>query len=295
MNQQLRGVGVAMVTPFNKQNKVDYNALEKLCNHLINNGISYLVVQGTTGETPTLAKEEKIEILEFIKGINNKRLPIVLGMGSNNTSALIRELDDFDFNGVSAILSASPYYNKPTQEGVFQHYKAFSEAAPVPVLLYNVPGRTASNLSVNTTLRIANELKNVIGIKEASGNIEQKAAIINDRPKDFLVISGDDAQALAECAIGNDGVISVIANALPLEFSHMVKAAFANDYETARREYYKVLKIIDLLFVDGNPAGVKAALHILGICDEHVRLPLVSATRETYKKLEAALKSINAI
>lgn len=292
MPLNLSGVGVAIVTPFKNDLSVDYNALEKLVNHLVDGGVQYLVVQGTTGETPTLTKTEKAEILAKVVAVNAGRLPIILGHGGNNTQALIDGFKEVNFNGVNAILSASPYYNKPNQDGVFQHYKALNDHSPVPIIVYNVPGRTASNILPATQIRLANELDKIVAVKEASGNIEQKAEVARLCPSGFTLLSGDDAQILAEVAQGTKGVISVIANALPKHFSDMVQLALNNQYEEARTIFYKMLPIINLLFADGNPAGIKAALYILGICEENVRLPLVKANREVYKDLEKLLADL---
>lgn len=292
MPLNLSGVGVAIVTPFKNDLSVDYNALEKLVNHLVDGGVQYLVVQGTTGETPTLTKTEKAEILAKVVAVNAGRLPIILGHGGNNTQALIDGFKEVNFNGVNAILSASPYYNKPNQDGVFQHYKALNDHSPVPIIVYNVPGRTASNILPATQIRLANELDKIVAVKEASGNIEQKAEVARLCPSGFTLLSGDDAQILAEVAQGTKGVISVIANALPKHFSDMVQLALSNQYEEARAIFYKMLPIINLLFADGNPAGIKAALYILGICEENVRLPLVKANREVYKGLEKLLADL---
>tara|TARA_R110001592_G_scaffold36893_2_gene123615 strand:- start:7107 stop:7985 length:879 start_codon:yes stop_codon:yes gene_type:complete len=281
-----KGTGVAIVTPFKADKIVDYNALEKLVNHLIDNGINYLVVQGTTGESVTLTKQEKAETLAFIIKINNGRLPIVLGIGGNCTQTVVDTLKSTDLTGVDAILSVSPYYNKPTQEGIYQHYKAVSEVSPLPIILYNVPGRTSSNILPATTLRLANDFSNIIAIKEASGNLEQCMTIIQNKPKDFLVISGDDALVLPFMACGGDGVISVIANAFPKGFSNMTKAALNGDFNTAKELHYKHIEIIHYLFVDGNPAGVKAVLKMLNITGDDVRLPLVNISENTLKNLE---------
>lgn len=281
-----KGTGVAIVTPFKADKSVDYNALEKLVNYLIDNGINYIVVQGTTGESVTLTKQEKVETLAFIIKVNNGRLPIVLGIGGNCTQTVVDTLKTTDLTGVNAILSVSPYYNKPTQEGIYQHYKAVSEASTLPIILYNVPGRTSSNILPATTLRLANDFSNIIAIKEASGNLEQCMTIIQNKPKDFLVISGDDALVLPFMACGGDGVISVIANAFPKGFSDMTTAALNGNYSLAKELHYKHFEIIHYLFVDGNPAGVKAVLKMLNIIGDDVRLPLVQVTENTLKNLE---------
>ncbi|PCI96562.1 MAG: 4-hydroxy-tetrahydrodipicolinate synthase [Flavobacteriales bacterium] len=281
-----KGTGVAIVTPFNEDKSVDYNSLEKLVEHLISNGIDYLVVQGTTGESVTLSKQEKEETLAFIIKINNGKLPIVLGIGGNCTATVVEDLQSTNLTGVDAILSVSPYYNKPTQEGIYQHYKAVAEVATLPIILYNVPGRTSSNILPETTLRLANDFDNIIGVKEASGSLEQCMEIINNKPFNFFVISGDDALTLPMIACGGDGVISVIANAFPKGFSDMVNAALKTEMEDAKSLHYKYFEMIHYLFVEGNPAGVKAALKELGITGNTVRLPLVNVSEKTNNKIK---------
>lgn len=283
---KFKGTGVAIVTPFNVDKSVDYNSLEKLVEHLIANGIDYLVVQGTTGESVTLTKQEKEETLTFIIKINNNRLPIVLGIGGNCTATVVGAFQTTNLTGVDAILSVSPYYNKPTQEGIYQHYKALAGATDLPIILYNVPGRTASNILPETTLRLARDFENIIAVKEASGNLEQCMEIINNKPDGFLVISGDDAITLSFIASGGDGVISVLANAFPKGFSNMVNSALSSDMQSARKHHYKYFEMIHYLFVEGNPAGVKAALKILGITGDAVRLPLVNVSEKTNNKIK---------
>lgn len=289
MQQRFKGMGVAMVTPLQADKKVDYKALEKLTNHLIRGKTDYLVVMGTTGESVTLSSEEKSAVLEFIIDINAGRIPVVYGLGGHNTGQLLAEMERMKWNGVDAILSVSPYYNKPTQTGIVAHYRELEKNAPRPIIMYNVPGRTASNMLSETTLELAG-CKNIIGIKEASGNLEQCMAIIGDKPKDFLVISGDDALVLPFMACGGDGVISVIGNAFPAEFSEMVQSAMANDYDHARNIHYRLLKIIHQLFAEGNPAGVKESLKFMGITENHVRLPLVPMTSAGRERLFQLVK-----
>ena len=285
--EKFKGTGVAIITPFNQDKSIDYNALEKLVEYLITNGVDYLVVQGTTGESVTLTNEEKKQVLAFVVKVNNNRLPIVLGLGGNNTQAILDALSTTDFTGVDALLSVSPYYNKPTQEGIYQHYKAIAEKSPLPIILYNVPGRTSSNIAAATTLRLANDFKNIIAVKEASGNLEQCMEIIQQKPEGFLVISGDDALTLPFIASGGDGVISVIANAFPKGFSTMVKEALNGNIANARKLHYQHFEIINYLFCDGNPAGIKATLKVLGITGDTVRLPLVNVTAATFEKIKA--------
>jgi len=254
MREKLKGLGVAMVTPFRKDGSVDFAGLKKLTAHLIEGGADYLVVQGTTGESVTLTKEEKQEVLDAVLEANNGTKPIVLGLGGNNTYELVQQLSRLDTDGIDAILSVTPYYNKPTQNGLVEHYKALSEASKIPIVLYNVPGRTAVNMLPDTVARIAFECKNIIGIKEASGSVEQIMNVINVTPKEFMVISGDDALTLPLLAAGCDGVISVVGNAFPKEFSQMINAALNNNFEEARAIHYKLLDLIHLLFAEGNPS-----------------------------------------
>jgi len=286
------GTGVAIITPFNSDLSIDYKSLEKQIEHLISNNINYLVVLGTTGESVTQSESEKDELVKFIKEKVNNRVPIVLGMGSNNTQALVEKIKKTDFTGIDAILSVAPYYNKPTQEGLYQHFKAVSEASPVSVILYNVPGRTSSNINAETTLRLAHDFKNVVAVKEASGNFSQVMYIVKDKPDDFAVISGEDALTLPLISAGVSGVISVVANALPKEFSEMVQLALNDNFTEAQKIHYKLLEFIDTLFVEGNPAGVKEALALKGITKNHLRLPLVPVSKETHQKLKELLSTI---
>jgi len=291
-NNKFNGTGVAIITPFKEDLSIDYPGLEKQIEHLINNGINYLVVLGTTGESVTQSDYEKDELVKFIKEKVDNRVPLVLGIGGNNTKAVVDKIRKTDFKYIDAILSVAPFYNKPTQEGIYQHFKAISEASPVPIILYNVPGRTSSNISAETTLRLAHEFENIVAIKEASGDFSQVMYIIKDKPKDFAVISGEDALTLPLISAGVTGVISVVANALPKEFSEMIKLSLENKFEEAKAIHYNILEFIDTLFVEGNPAGVKAALKILGIIDYNVRLPLVPVTESTYRKLEDLIRKI---
>jgi 4-hydroxy-tetrahydrodipicolinate synthase len=289
---KLKGTGVAIITPFKKDGSVDYKALEKLAEHLIKGRVEYLVALGTTGESATLSKEEKSLITQCIAGTAVKRIPVVLGIGGNNTKEIINTIEKTDFSGIEAILSVSPYYNKPNQEGIFRHYKAIAEESPLPVILYNVPGRTGSNITAETTLRLANECENITGVKEASGNMAQIMAIIKDRPKGFLVISGDDLLTLPIIACGGDGVISVVANAFPADYSEMVRLSLANKYEEAKKLHYKLTTITDLLFADGSPGGIKAALEIMGICDAYLRLPLAPVNKKIYAAITEEVKKL---
>lgn len=280
------GTGVAIVTPFTSKGAVDFPALTKLVEHLIKGRVEYIVVLGTTGETATLSKEEKKQVITHIIKINKKRIPLVLGVGGNNTAELVEQLKKDNLSDFDAILSVSPYYNKPSQEGIYQHYKAIAKASPLPIILYNVPGRTASNITAETTLRLANEFKNIIAIKEASGNIEQCMKIIKHRPDNFLIISGDDNLTLPLIASGADGVISVVANAYPKDFSDMVRFALVHDLKNAQKLHYKLMEITEQLFADGNPGGVKVVLAQKKITGTHVRLPLVEPNDIVKSKLK---------
>ena len=284
MKTNFGGVGVALVTPFTDSGMVDFNGLKKLVEHQISNGTNYLVVQGTTGESATLSEKEKIAVLDFILEINAGKLPVVLGVGGNNTLNVSNKLSDLNQDGLSGILSVSPYYNKPSQKGIIEHYKSVSASTDLPIILYNVPGRTSSNVQVETTLELA-EIKNIVAVKEASGDLEQVMSIINQRPEGFLVLSGDDALTLPHISVGGDGVISVVANAFPKRFSDLVNAALAGDLSLARQMHYELFEIIQQLFADGNPGGVKHVLKLLNICGDSVRLPLVNVNDKVAEKL----------
>ena len=291
--KKFNGTGVALVTPFKKEGEVDYSALEKLVEFQIQNGVNYLVVQGTTGESVTLTDQEKISVLEFVIEINKERLPIVLGIGGNNTNLVIEQINQFSNYKIDGILSVSPYYNKPSQEGIYAHYKALSKASSIPIILYNVPGRTSSNISPDTTLKLANECENIVAIKEASGNLEQIMQIILHKPDGFLVISGDDALTLPHLAIGGDGVISVVANAFPKRFSTMVSSILKGDLDLAKQKHYELFEIIKYLFADGNPGGIKYVLKLINICEDNMRLPLVNINEKTANKLYELVASID--
>lgn len=286
------GTGVALVTPFNADGSVDFDGLEKLINYQIEGKVEYLVSLGTTGESSTLNKEEKKKIWAFTAEINNGRLPLVAGIGGNDTAAVISSIKDFDSTGYDAILSASPYYNKPTQEGIYQHYKAISESTDLSLFLYNVPGRTASNVSPETTCRLAADFKNIIGTKEASGNFEQFNQIMRDKPEDFMLISGDDPVALPMIALGAKGVISVIGNALPLQLSEMIRLCLKGDFASAQPLHLELIEFTRLAFAEGNPAGIKAALKYFNVCGDQVRLPLVSATASLNEQLNQQLQKL---
>lgn len=280
------GTGVAIVTPFTSKGEVDFPSLTKLVEHLIKGRVEYIVVLGTTGESTTLSKEEKQQVVEHIVKVNKKRLPLVLGVGGNNTAEIVETLKKSKLSDFSAILSVSPYYNKPSQEGIYQHYKAIAKASPLPIILYNVPGRTSSNIAWDTTIRLANEFRNIVAIKEASGNLEQCMKIIKHRPDNFLIISGDDNLTLPMIASGADGVISVVANAYPLDFSDMVRHALIHDLKTAQKLHYKLMEITEQLFADGNPGGIKHVLALKKITQAYVRLPLVEPNDTVKTKLK---------
>lgn len=289
---KFQGTGVAMVTPFNTDGSVDYEGLGKLIDFQIKGGVEYLVSLGTTGESATLTKEEKKSVWKFTAEKVAGRLPLVAGIGGNNTYEILKNLEEFDTAGYDAILSVSPYYNKPSQEGIYQHYKAIAGSAPLPVILYNVPARTGSNMSAETTLRLANEFKTFIGVKEASGNFDQFNAILANKPKDFLFISGDDGVTLPLIAMGASGIISVVANAIPGVFSDMVRLCLQTRFEEARTLHYKVLHFTTLMFAEGNPAGVKEALRHLDISGNALRLPLVPVSEELSRKIATELEKI---
>ena len=289
---KFHGTGVALITPFNTDGSVDYEGLKKLINHLVEGGIDYLVSLGTTGETATLTKDEKKKIWEFTAEINNGRLPLVAGIGGNDTHAVADSFRTFKNNHYSAILSVSPFYNKPSQEGIYQHYKYLSETSELPLILYNVPGRTGSNMSPETTCRLANDFKNIIGTKEASGSFDQFNQIMRDKPEDFLLISGDDPMALPMISIGAVGVISVLGNALPKLLSTMVRQCLNGNYTAALPTHLSLLEITNLMFSEGNPAGVKATLKQLNICEDIVRLPLVKASLQLNQNISKQLNKL---
>ncbi len=289
MTQQLKGTGVALVTPFNEDLSIDWNALEKLLIHT-SKGADYYVVHGTTGEPATTTAEEKEQILDFIKDHNPKKLPIVYGLGGNNTHEIVEELKTTDLEGIAAVLSVSPYYNKPSQEGIFRHYTLIADHSPVPVILYNVPARTSSNLSAQTTLRLANHT-NIIGVKEASGNFEQCLEIARDKPEDFMLISGDDLFTLPMLSIGAVGVISVLANAIPNVFKDMVEGATTSDLSKARSAAFQTLALNPLMYQESSPVGIKCLLQELNICSPWVRLPLVEASDALRAAIRTAINN----
>ncbi len=292
MSHKFKGTGVALVTPFLEDGKLDIAGLEKLVEHVISGGVNYVVPLGTTGESVTLNKTEKKIILETVLAVNAGRVPTLVGIGGNNTAEVIAAIQEGNFKGVDGVLSVSPYYSKPSQRGIIEHYKAIAKASPVPIVLYNVPGRTASNLSYETTIHLANEVKNIVAIKEASGNFDQFMSVIKNRPSGFELISGDDNYTLPVIAAGAIGVISVVANVLPKEFSSMVNLCLEQKFAEARTFHYRLFNLVNLLFAEGNPSGAKAALSILGICKNTFRLPVVGVSSELMEKIRAEIIGI---
>ncbi|MBP1650804.1 MAG: dihydrodipicolinate synthase, partial [Bacteroidetes bacterium] len=289
--EQLRGTGVALVTPFKKDESIDWNALERVIDHVIAGGVDYVVSLGTTGETPTLSAEEKLDIMKFTFEKVAKRVPVVVGIGDYNTRDVVKRLETCPLDEALAILSVAPYYSKPSQEGIFQHYKAVAAAAPKPVILYNVPGRTGRNMTAQTTLRLAHEVENIVAMKEASGDMVQCMQIIRDKPKDFIVVSGDDALAMPQIATGMDGLISVAANYFAKDTADMVRAALRNDFPTARTLHYKLQEAFDLMFEENNPAGVKAFLHEGGLIENVFRLPVIRVSDGLQARIAAFAKT----
>jgi len=291
--QLFEGTGVALVTPFKNNFSVDFEALKKIVDFVIDGGVEYLVVLGTTGEPATLTSDEREKVIKTIIEANNSRLPLVLGVGSNNTQQVVYELESRDLSAFSAVLSVSPYYNKPTQEGIYQHFKAISAASPLPIILYNVPGRTACNMLPKTVVRLANDFNNIIGIKEAAGDIVQAMKLIQTCPKDFLIISGDDMVTLPMVLAGGAGVISVIGQGFPKEFSEMVRLGLSRKVDEAYELHYKVANAIDLIFEEGNPAGIKQIHNVLGLSENTVRLPLVNVSDDLNKKITDFIKNFD--
>lgn len=287
-----KGLGIALVTPFTADGEVDYKAIQRLVEYQIQNGADFLCILATTGETPCLSAEEKDNIRKLVVEINRGRLPILMGCGGNNTRAVVEELKTGDWSGIDGVLSVCPYYNKPSQEGLYQHFKAIAEASPRPVVLYNVPGRTGINMKSETTVRLARDCENIVAIKEASGSLEQVDEIIKNKPERFDVISGDDALTFSMVASGAAGSISVIGNALPKEVSRMIRLEFNGEYEAARKIHHRFTELYSLLFVDGNPAGVKALLHEMGFIENVLRLPLVPTRITTLQKMTEILKTL---
>ncbi len=291
-HQKFIGTGVAIITPFREDGSIDFKSLEKLLEHILAKGVEFVVALGTTGENVTLSKDEKKAVVNYVIDVVNKRVPVVVGLGGNNTQEIVTAINSTEFDGIDAILSVAPYYNKPAQTGLFLHFKTIAEASPVPVIIYNIPSRTGSNISADTTLKLAKEVKNIIAVKEASGDMNQIMHIVKGKPKNFLVLSGDDAITLPMIALGGSGVISVVANAYPKEFSDMVRYALKSEMTLATELHYKLIEMIWMLFAEGSPSGVKAVLDILGISKNYVRLPLVPVSEELYKKIAAIAKKL---
>jgi len=288
----LIGTGAALVTPFDTDGQIDFDALKKLINHVIEGGVEYLVLMGTTAESATLTKQEKEEVVNFIIEENRGRLPLVLGVGGNNTRAVVERIKSTDLSKFEAILSVSPYYNKPSQEGIYQHFAAISESCPIDIIMYNVPGRTSSNMSNETVIRLAEDFKNIVAIKDATGDIFQGMRLIMNKPEGLLVISGDDALAVPLTLLGGSGVISVIGQALPVDFSEMVRLALQGKVKEANDLHYKVLDLIEFIFEEGNPSGIKSMLETLNICSDTVRLPLISASNLLTDKISSRINRL---
>ena len=286
---KIKGTGVALVTPFNEDKSLDYKGLENLLNHVIDGGIDYLVLMGTTGESVTLSKGETVAVVDFCKKINNSRVPVVLGIGGNNTMQVVEDIKSANLDGIDAILSVSPAYNKPSQEGIYQHYKMISKNCPLPIIVYNVPGRTASNISAETTVRLANDFENIVAVKEASGDMDQIMKIIKNKPSNFVVLSGDDGLTLPMIHMGAEGVISVIGQSHPKEYSDMVSFGLSGNQEIANQLHNKLYDFYVPLYAEGNPVGIKACLELLGICKSQVRLPLVEASDAIKNELKSLI------
>jgi len=287
--KKFRGTGVAIITPFKNDSSIDFAALGRVVNHVISGGVNYIVALGTTGESVTLTKDEKNALISYVVEAIDNRVPLVVGIGGNNTQEVINCIRHSDLTGIDGILSVSPYYNKPSQKGLFEHFKAIATCSPIPVILYNVPGRTACNISSDTCLELAHECENIVAVKEASGDISQIMRIIKGKPENFGVISGDDTMMIPVIASGGVGVISVLANAFPAQCSEIINHSLKNNFKAARDIQFRFMEMIDLLFVEGNPAGVKAMLNIMNICQNNLRLPLVPVSRTIYSKIQKAI------
>ncbi len=286
------GTGVAIITPFKSDSSIDFQSLSNLVDFLVKNKVNYLVILGTTGESVTQAKKEKRAVVDCVIEVNNNRVPVVVGIGGNNTLDIVKNIKKCRLEGIDGILSVAPYYNKPGQKGIYLHYKVIAEHSPVPVIVYNVPGRTGINITAETTLKLAHDFSTIVAVKEASGNFEQMGMIIRDRPDDFLVISGDDSTTLPLIALGGDGVISVLANAYPMEWSEMVTLALAGKFDAARDIHYRFTDLIQALFVEGNPAGIKAVMANAGLVKNYLRLPLTPVSRGTYSNISRLVEEI---
>lgn len=291
--KKFRGTGVAIITPFKNDSSIDFAALGRVVNHVINGGVNYIVALGTTGESVTLTKDEKKAVISYVIEAIDNRVPLVVGIGGNNTQEVINTIRYTEFAGVDGILSVAPYYNKPSQRGMFQHFKAIATCSPVPIILYNVPGRTCSNISSDTCLELAHECENIVGVKEASGDLTQIMRIIKGKPENFSVISGDDLMSIPVISVGGAGVISVLANAFPTHTSELVNHALKNNFKSARDLQFRLLEIIELLFIEGNPAGVKDMMSLMSICQNNLRLPLVPVSRPIHTRIQKAVDELN--
>jgi 4-hydroxy-tetrahydrodipicolinate synthase len=290
--KKFKGTGVAIVTPFKNDSSIDFSAFGRVVDHVINGGVNYIVVMGTTGESVTLTKDEKKAVICYILEKIDSRVPLVVGIGGNNTQEVINQVRGWDLKGVDGILSVSPSYNKPTQKGIYQHFKAIATVSPLPIILYNVPGRTGSNMSAETTLELAHNFENIVGIKEASTSMEQVMKIVKDKPENFLLISGDDLNTLPVIAAGGSGVISVLANAFPAQWSEMVNQCLKSNFKAAREIQFRFIEMIELLFIDSSPAGVKAMLNVMNLCQNTLRLPLVPVSRTVYSRIQKAIDEV---
>jgi 4-hydroxy-tetrahydrodipicolinate synthase len=291
--KKFRGTGVAIVTPFKNDSSIDFAAFGRVINHVISGGVNYIVAMGTTGESVTLSKEEKKAIISYVVEVIDNRIPLVVGIGGNNTQETINFIRHSVLTGIDGILSVAPYYNKPTQRGIFQHFKAIATTSPLPIIIYNVPGRTSCNISSDTCLELAHECDNIVAVKEASGDISQIMRIIKGKPDNFSVISGDDMLTIPIIAAGGTGVISVLANAFPAQTSELINHSLKNNFKSAREIHFRFLEMIELLFIDGNPSGVKAMLNVMNICQNTLRLPLVPVSRPVYTRIQKAIEEIN--
>jgi 4-hydroxy-tetrahydrodipicolinate synthase len=290
--KRFRGTGVAIITPFKNDFSIDFSALGRVLNHVINGGVNYIVAMGTTGEASTLTKDEKHALISYITEVVAERVPVVAGLGGNNTQEIINQIRELDLTGVDGILSVAPYYNKPSQKGIFQHFKAIANCSPIPVIIYNVPTRTSCNISSDTCLELAHECENIIGIKEASGDLAQIMRIVKGKPENFLVISGDDMLTIPVISAGGSGVISVLANAFPAECSELTSLSLKGNFKAAREIQFRFLEHIELLFADGNPSGIKAFMSIMNLCQNNLRLPLVPVNRSIFSRIQKALEDI---
>jgi 4-hydroxy-tetrahydrodipicolinate synthase len=290
--KRFKGTGVAIVTPFKNDSSIDFNAFGRVINHVIKGGVNYIVAMGTTGEASTLTRDEKQALISYVVEAIDNRVPLVVGIGGNNTQEVITSIREYDLTGADGILSVAPYYNKPGQRGIFQHFKAIATFSPLPIIIYNVPGRTSSNISAETCLELAHECENIIGIKEASGDIVQIMKIIKGKPENFIVLSGDDMMTIPIIAAGGAGVISVLANAYPVECSELVNQALRNNFKAAREIQFRFMETIELMFADGNPAGVKAFLNVMNLCQNNLRLPLVPVSKTIFSRIQKTAEEL---